>query len=136
MKKKELMSKLRKAQEAIKAAMKAIEFLDANADVDQPALAVGTCAFCGKPIEPGQKLHRGIHANCYHLAHNRVIRGEITWAELETNKLIGPPGKSGRPRRAFPSVAENPRNYEVGAQKNQKKKKQAKHAPHADDSHE
>jgi hypothetical protein len=91
--------KLRTAQKAIAAALEAIEAAAA------PHVQ-GECKFCNEPILETDDVTREIHNRCY-LAALRMIKDEkTTWEKLESEGLVGPPGKSGR-------KSNNPRLKEI-----------------------
>lgn len=54
------------------------------------ARATGTCAACGRPIEDGQKVRRGIHASCYQMTWRYVRRGYYTMEHRVQDGRIDP----------------------------------------------
>ena len=59
---------------------------------------------CTSPV-----LSRGLCSACYQNARERVLSGEITWAELERRGLAAPPSNAGRPATTAMAKALGPR---------------------------
>lgn len=140
MDKKEVITKLLKAQKAIRAALDAMEYAGSevaaeskqNYDLNDVAQ---TCVFCKKPIPPNQRSHRGMHSACYHFANDRVNRREITWEELQKQGLALPPARGGRKKKSLPKIAQDPEKYTGASDAGQKKGNLRKRASHEDESH-
>lgn len=56
-----------------------------------------TCSYCQKPIVVGDRIRRNVHDRCYQRARKKVLKGLVTWEELESQGKVGPEGTPGRP---------------------------------------
>jgi hypothetical protein len=59
--------------------------------------AAGACPACGKAIEDGDKLRRGIHQSCYQLTYRYYREGHWTLEERVREGRIDPMGRPPHP---------------------------------------
>jgi hypothetical protein len=114
---------IKKLETAVSAITEALAAMREGSVREESPIYLTTCKFCKKPIIQGEKVNREIHAACYHLAHDRVARGETTWEELESDGKVGTRRNGGRPRKPTPIDANNPSNYVQPDQPNPSGKK-------------